>query len=93
MSIAHRSLRLGVPAHGEDVENNNDELPNISHDDDHVQVDIVEDMLYFVSENGLRDFYFKLKQVFEGTSEQVGERASASCNVATKEPIRPSLAK
>ena len=59
MSIARRSLRLGGPAHGEDAENTNDELPNISHDDD---ADIDEEMVYSLSENGLREFYFKLKK-------------------------------
>lgn len=64
LSIARRNLHLGGPTHGEYVENNNDELPNISHDDDHVQADIAEDVVYSISENGLRDFYFKLKQRF-----------------------------
>ena len=53
LPIARRSLRLGGPAHGEDAENTNDELPNISHDDD---ADIDEKMVYSVSENGLREF-------------------------------------
>ena len=59
MPIAHRSLHLGGPTHGEDAENTNDELPNISHDDD---ADIDEEMEYYLSENCLREFYFKLKK-------------------------------
>jgi hypothetical protein len=94
LSLAHRSLRLGGLVHGEDVDNTNDQLPNISHDDDHVQDDIVEGMVYSESKSGLRDLFFKLKQRFEGTSEKIGENiASATPNVANKEPIRPSTAK
>jgi hypothetical protein len=93
LPLARRSLRLGGLVHGEDVDNTNDQLPNISHDDDHVQDDIVEDLVYSGSESGLRDFYFKLKQRFEGTSEKIGEIASATPNVVNKEPIRPSTSK
>ena len=59
MLIAHRSLNLGGPTHVEDAKNTNDELPNISHDDD---ANIDEEMVYYVSKNGLREFYFKLKK-------------------------------
>ena len=53
LPIARRSIHLGGPAHGEDAKNTNDELPNISLDDD---VDIDEEMVYSVSENGLTNF-------------------------------------
>jgi len=45
------------------------------------------------SESGLRELFYKLKQRFEGPSEQIGEISSATPNVANKEPIRPSTAK
>jgi hypothetical protein len=56
LSLACKSLHLGGLVHGEYYDNNNDQIPNISHDDDHVQADIVEDLVYFGSESSLRDF-------------------------------------
>ena len=89
LPLACKRLCLGGLVHGEDVDNTNDQLPNISHDDDHVQADIAKDLVYSGSKLGLRDFYFKLKQRFEGTYKQIGEIASTMPNVVNKEPIRP----
>jgi hypothetical protein len=94
LSVAHKSLSLGGLVHGEYCNNTNDQLPNISHDDDHVQPYIVKGMVYSESESDLRDLFFKLKQIFEGTFEQIGENiASVTPNVVYREPIRPSTAK
>ena len=93
LPIARKSLCLGGSVHGEDADNTNDILPDISHDVDHVQVSIDEDLVYSGSESCLQDLYLKLKQIFEGTSVQIGERASATPNVAINELIRPSAAK
>ena len=30
--LAHRSLRLGGSVYGQDVDNTNDQIPNLSHD-------------------------------------------------------------
>jgi hypothetical protein len=85
--LACRSLCLGGSIHGDDADNTNDQLPNISHD--HLQ-DSIEKMVYF-GEADLREFYFKLKQRFEGTSEHIGaEISSATPNVANEEPIGSS---
>ena len=47
-------------------------------------------MVYSGLESGLRDLYLKLKQIFEGTSEHIGEIAIATRDVANEEPaIRP----
>ena len=93
MSLAHRSLCLGGLLYGEYADNTNDQLPNISHDYYHVQADIAKDLVYSLSKLGLRDFYFKLKQIFEGTSEKIGEIDSSTPNVFNKEPIIPSTTK
>ena len=61
MSLARRSLCLGGSVHGEDADNTNDQLLDISHDDDHVQAIIDEDLVYSVSQTVLRDLYFKIK--------------------------------
>ena len=91
--LARRSLHLGGSVHEEDANNTNDHLLDISHDDDHVQAAIDEDMWYSRSKSGLRDLYLKLKQIFEGTFVQIDERASAKPNVAINKPIWPSAAK
>ena len=92
MLLARRSLRLGTGlVHGEDADNTNDHHPNISHNDDHAQANIAEGLVFSESESGLRDLFYKLKQRFEGPSEQIGEISSATPNVANKEPIRPSI--
>jgi len=94
LPLARRSLRLGTGlVHGEDADNTNDHHPNISHNDDHTQANIAEGLVFSESESGLRDLFYKLKQRFEGPSEQIGEISSATPNVANKEPIRPSTAK
>ena len=91
--LDHRSLCLGGSVHGEDADNTNDHLPDISHDDDHLQDAIDEDLVYSGSESSLWDLYLKLKQIFEGTFVQIGERSNSKRNVAINEPIRPSIAK
>ena len=93
MPLARRRLCLGGSIEWEDVDDTNDQLPDISHDDDHVQDAIDEYLVYYESKSGLRDLYLKLKQIFEGTSMQIGERASSTPNVAINEPIRHSVAK
>ena len=47
LSLDRTSPRLGGSIHGQDTNNTNEQPPNISHDDDHVQADIVEDMVYY----------------------------------------------
>ena len=94
MPLARRSLRLDTALiHGEDADNTNDHHPNISHNDDHAQVNIFECLVFSKLESGLRELFYKLKQRFEGPYEQIGEISSAKPNVANKEPIRPSNAK
>ena len=94
MLLARRSLRLGIDlVHGEDADNTNDHHPNISHVDFNSQDTIIEILVFSESELGLRDLFYKLKKIFEGPSEQIGEISSATPNVANKEPIRPSNAK
>ena len=53
LSLARRSLCLGGLVHGEDFNNTNDQLPDISHDDDHVQAVIDEELVYSILESGL----------------------------------------
>ena len=71
---AHRSKRLGRPIHEDEVNDNNDQLPHIS--DDNVQ-DLYEKVASS-GESGLRDLFLKLKQRFEGSSEGIGDLASAT---------------
>ena len=94
MSLARRILCLSnALVHGEHDENTNDHHPNISHNDDHAQANIVEGLVFSKLESVLRKLFYKLKQRFEGPSEKIGEISSATPNVANKEPIRPSTAK
>jgi len=71
---ARRSKRLGRPIHEDEVNDNNDQLPHISNDN-------VQDLYEKVAssgESGLRDLFLKLKQRFEGSSEGIGDLASAT---------------
>ena len=53
LPLARRILLLGGSVHGEDVDNTNYQLCDISYDDDNVQATIDEDLVYFGSESGL----------------------------------------
>ena len=65
LSLARKTLCLGGSIHGEFDGNTNDQLPDISHDDDHVQAAIDEDLVYSGFELGLRDLHLKLKQLLK----------------------------
>ena len=93
MTLARKSIHLGGSVHGEDANNTNDHLHDISHDYDHVQDVIDEYFLYSGSKSSLWDLYLKLKQRFEGTSMQISEIASDTTNETINEPNRPSAAK
>jgi len=71
MPQARRSLHLGTGLiHGEDVDNTNDQHANISHNDDDVQANIVEGLVYSSeSDSSLKELFYQLKQRFEGTSD------------------------
>ena len=88
--VAHRSLCLGGTIHGDDVDTTKDQLHDLSHA--HVQY-ITHEKMVHSGYSGLREFYLKLKQRFEGTFVQIDERASAKPNVAINEPIWPSATK
>ena len=71
---ARRSQRLGRSIHEDEVNDTNDQLPHIS--DDNVQ-DLYEKVASS-GESGLQDLFSKLKQRFEGSSEGIGDLASAT---------------
>ena len=71
---ARRSKRLGRPIHEDEVNDNNDQLPHIS--DDNVQY-FFENLAYS-GKSGLREIYLKLKQIFEGSCEGIGDLESTT---------------
>jgi len=81
-----RSLCLGKSIHGDEVDNNNDQRPDISHD--HVKE--IPNKLLYCGQSCLRELYLKLKQIFEATSEEIGELHTATPVLDNEPLVRPS---
>ena len=71
---SHRSQRLSISIHKDEYNDTNDQIPHISYH----HVKYFYEKLPYSGQSCLRELYLKLKKIFEGSSEGIGDLASAT---------------